>query len=159
MCNQLTWTKYLIVTWQSAGAIWAWFWSNIFFWCEVAISIIFGLICDRFMLLFLCYIHNSLTQVYMRWALSFWPQSMIDVSAQGVFSSLILCLQMGTSDWWVANNTNCHECNSHVNCYVYNTTKNLSDFIHNMHQHKTIFIHNIVMYITVSEVRQYDTRQ
>ena len=37
--------------------------------------------------------------------------------------------------------------------------KNLSDFIHNMHQHETIFIHNIVMYITVAEVRQHDTKQ
>ena len=38
-----------------------------FFGGELAFSIIFGLICDRLMVLFLCcYIHNSLTQVYMR---------------------------------------------------------------------------------------------
>ena len=131
-----------------------------FFGDQLDYSMIFGLICDRFMLLLLCcYIHNSLTHVYMTRALTFWPQSMIDVSTQGVFSSLILCLQLGTSDWWVANKTNCHGFNSHINCYVYNTTKNLCDFIHIMHQHVTIFIHNIVMYITVAEVRQHDTRQ
>ena len=42
---------------------------------------------------------------------------------------------------------------------MYIAPQNLSDFIHIMHQHVTIFIHNIVMYITVAEVRQHDTRQ
>ena len=42
---------------------------------------------------------------------------------------------------------------------MYITLQNLSNFIHNMQQHETIFIHNIVMFITVAEVRQHNTRQ
>ncbi len=43
-----------------------------FFGGEMVFSIIFGLLCARF----LCYLHNNLAQVYMSCVLTFWHQSM-----------------------------------------------------------------------------------
>ena len=93
---------------------------------ELAFSIIFGLFCARFMLLFT----YNLAQVYMSCVLTFWHQSM---------KCILLCFH---GKLWYQKGMSI--------IVMYITPQNLSNFFHNMHQHVTVFIHNIVMYITVA---------